>query len=591
VTLTSLPAPVRGWIENENLALNQGMGCSVMENWFPRADTVQLRGGALKSADIGSEVVTSLIPYAATLNRLFAASATAVYNITSLDAGTVPTATLGAMTGGDWSHVQFATAGGEFLVMANGLDPMHYYDGTTWNPVVAVAVHTIGYDALTEAFVVGRTLTGGTSGATATIVGVQPLTATTGNLRITGITGTFQDNETITGSSTGGSATANGVSAEASTVAITGVTTSALSRLWMHGNRLWAVEKNTMSAWYLPVDAIGGAATEFFLGGVFRRGGALLFGETWSGDSGSGMDDRCVFVSTLGEVAVYEGTDPQFFDTWSLVGRYDIGRPVSAQTIRAGGDLLIAAADGIVPVSQIVVKDPAALSMAAITAAIEPSWKRVIASIGSGTLVLGKWARESMGVVGLPHRSGMEAFVVNLQTGAWCKYTGWDIRSMAVYNDRLYFGDGAGNVFLAESGGLDNGEIYVCRFGYLPHHLGSPGRYKAVTQARATFRSLAPFTAKLSVAMDYRREFPPAPGVAPDSSAAALWDAGTWDVSRWDDGEDSEARVTASTRWRSIGRSGMAASPQVQVACGTTRTPDAELVTVDVLSILGGVAV
>jgi hypothetical protein len=62
-------------------------------------------------------------------------------------------------------------------------------------------------------------------------------------------------------------------------------------------------------------------------------------------------------------------------------------------------------------------------------------------------------------------------------------------------------------------------------------------------------------------------------------------------VSRWDDGEDSEARVTASTRWRSIGRSGMAASPQVQVACGTTRTPDAELVTVDVLSILGGVAV
>ena len=32
------PAPVRGWIENENLALNRGVGASVLENWFPEAD-------------------------------------------------------------------------------------------------------------------------------------------------------------------------------------------------------------------------------------------------------------------------------------------------------------------------------------------------------------------------------------------------------------------------------------------------------------------------------------------------------------------------------------------------------------------------
>jgi hypothetical protein len=93
------------------------------------------------------------------------------------------------------------------------------------------------------------------------------------------------------------------------------------------------------------------------------------------------------------------------------------------------------------------------------------------------------------------------------------------------------------------------------------------------------------------VATDYGRDFPTAPNVATDTSNPALWDVGLWDVARWDDGPDSEQRVTATTRWRSIGRSGFSASAQVQVACGSTRKPDAELVTFDVLYQPGGIVV
>jgi hypothetical protein len=587
----TFPSPVRGWIENENLALNQGIGASVLENWFPKADTVRLRGGALKVADIGSAAVTSLVPYRTTVAKLFAANSANVYDITLLNPDTTPVASISSLTGGDWSYVQFATAGGEFLVMANGADPIHYYNGSVWNPIVAVTVHSIGYDGQTQAFVAGRTLSGGTSGATATIVSVQPFTTTTGNLRITGISGTFQDNETLTGSAAGGSALANGASSSSSTATITGVTTSALSRLWTHGNRVWAVEKDSLSAWYLDVDQFGGAATEFFLGGVFKAGGSLLFGETWSTDSGSGMDDHCVFVSTMGEVAVYAGTDPSSGETWALSGRYQIGRPVSAETIRAGGDLLIATVNGIVPVSAVMQKDPAALSTAAVTVAIEPSWRRVMGSLAAGQIKLGKWAKESMGVVGLPHRDGIEAFVVNMQTGGWCKYTGLDVQCMGLHNDLLYFGDAAGNVFLMEGSGADNGLPYVARMSLLPSHLGEPGNVKSVHLMRATFRALAPFMAKLSVATDYRKEFPIAPSVSPDPSSTALWDVGLWDVSRWDDGPDSETRLTATTRWKSMGRTGTTASPQVQVTCGGNRRPDAELVTLDLLYEQGGLVV
>lgn len=66
---------------------------------------------------------------------------------------------------------------------------------------------TIEYDALTEDFVIGETVTGGTSGATANIVDVSK-NGTAGVLFVDTVSGTFQNDETITGSGSG-SATVN----------------------------------------------------------------------------------------------------------------------------------------------------------------------------------------------------------------------------------------------------------------------------------------------------------------------------------------------------------------------------------------------
>ena len=132
--------------------------------------------------------------------------------------------------------------------------------------------------------------------------------------------------------------------------------------------------------------------------------------------------------------------------------------------------------------------------------------------------------------------------------------------------------------------------IGVMRLGMLPAL--TDGNHKHFQQARATFRALLPFNAKLSVATDYRREFPAAPAAASvGSGSEAVWDTGVWDVARWDVGPDVESRATRSTRWRSIGRSGIAASPQVQIPSGSRRKPDAELVTIDLTYQVGEVVV
>jgi hypothetical protein len=87
-------------------------------------------------------------------------------------------------------------------------DDFYVCNGRRGEQIYKITLPTLAYDAQTANFTVGATLTGGTSGATATIV-VDSDSGATGTLTLDNIDGVFQDNETITDSA-GGSATANG---------------------------------------------------------------------------------------------------------------------------------------------------------------------------------------------------------------------------------------------------------------------------------------------------------------------------------------------------------------------------------------------
>ena len=65
-----------------------------------------------------------------------------------------------------------------------------------------------------------------------------------------------------------------------------------------------------MNAWYLDIDAVGGLLHQIPLSGSASGGGHLLFGAVWSLDAGDGADDKCVFVTDLGEVLVFTGSNP-----------------------------------------------------------------------------------------------------------------------------------------------------------------------------------------------------------------------------------------------------------------------------------------
>jgi hypothetical protein len=195
-----------------------------------------------------------------------------------------------------------------------------------------------------------------------------------------------------------------------------------------------------------------------------------------------------------------------------------------------------------------------------------------------------KW--QTMGIVGWPHRNGTDVFVVNLVTGSWSKWTGWDIQCMALHQGAAYFGDSSA-VYQMEAAGSDNGAPYICRLSWLPDHLGAAGAFKTVGLIRAIFRSLVPFRPKLSVAENYGYSFPAAPSAPIETTVEALWDVGIWDSSRWDDAPSAEERRTATTQWVSAGAAGYAVSPQVQITAGGSRILDAELVALDLMYTVG----
>lgn len=583
----TFPAPVRGWVTNDPLSTPSPGGALVLENWFPQQSSIRMRGGLQKTATVTDPCLSLMAYVSGTASQLFAATETDVYDVTPpvADVDVAPAADVAGQTAGVYSSTMFATAGGTYLVAVNGADLMLQYDGATWRSVDA-ATTSLAYDAETGTFTTGLTVTGGTSGATGIIVELIDAGAT-GTLRLRNVTGTFQDNEIVTDSSTG-SATTNIPSGVTTYPGIAGVDTADLSFVWSHKNRMFFIEADSLTAWYLPVDSVGGTAAEFSLAGVFREGGKLLIGGTWSTDAGDGMDDVCLFISDQGEVAVFQGTNPASAADWVQAGRYDIGRPLgAAATLRAGGDFVLATEDGLLPVSASVQKDRAALSLSAISRAIEPDWKEYVRTRTSDWSIA-KWTARNLALIAIPATTGQadENLVVNLQTGAWAKWTGWQVSCSIEFEGAAYIGTADGEVFLADTSGSDNGELYFCTYVGLHEAMGAGPSEKNVGMARATFRYSSPFAARISVAMDYRKELASFPSAAADN-ATDVWDTGTWDVAVFDAG--SAQQIT--TGWISCHGSGFMLAPIVQITSGTTATPKVELFSVDVTYETGGIVV
>jgi len=329
--------------------------------------------------------------------------------------------------------------------------------------------------------------------------------------------------------------TITGVSTPALTCA-TSCTPQNIITCTSHKARLWLVRKNSLELYYCPVGAVGGAAALYDLRPVFKRGGVINSIETWSADSGTGLDDRLVIATSQGEIAIYQGTDPSSASTWSLIGVFYVGGVIGTRSLcKFGGDVLVICQYGLLPVSALLLSKVINLASALtdkIQYAISLSVSSYAANFGWQCT---SFPENNMLVMNIPvSATQFNQYVMNTITGAWCQFTGWNGSCWTIYQDNLYYG-GSNFVAQAWSGYDDAGSNIVTDYQSAFDAFGAPGQLKQFSMVRPIISSDGSPGIAYGINIDFSNDaVSGTPSFSP--STVGTWDGSTWDSGIWGGG-------------------------------------------------------
>jgi len=552
----SLPAPIGGWNARDSLAEMQPLDAVAMINFFPTPTDVTLRKGYSLTASGISGKVYSLMNYTQPVSyELFAFAGSRIYETK----GTL-TEVFSGLTTAKWQHINLTNTGGHFLTAVSGQDPALIYDGSNW-----------AFQATTTT---AQTISSITHvGAVATLTTASPHGLVDNNrVTISGATsaeynGTYVIN--VTGASTFEYTMASTPAANATVVGtytvfgLTGVDSSTLANVNLFKNRLYYCQEDTLDFWYGGVDEISGALTRFPLGGVARNGGYLQAMGTWTLDAGYGVDDLAVFVTSMGEIIVYKGSNPSDPADWSLVGVWQMGQTFSRRCFfKWGGDLLLLTQDGLVPLT-------AALQSSRLDPRVNLTDKIFYAISQAATqfYALDGWqvnyfASENMLILSIPTDSGMEQFVMHTITKSWARFTGIEAYCWEVSGDAdIHFGGNGivGDFYQATS---DNGSNIVATCQQAYNYFETRGQQKRFTLVRPILQT---DNGLPTVLCGISTDFDTTPLTNQIAFNPNIISTGIWDVSKWDEANWGGGLVTTKI-WQGVTGLGYAGSININVA-------------------------
>lgn len=307
--------------------------------------------------------------------------------------------------------------------------------------------------------------------------------------------------------------------------------------------RVWFTEKDSSKVYYLnSVDSIAGSSHSFEMGSLLRNGGYVRGLINWTLDAGIGIDDHLVVVGSQGDVGVWAGTDPSGANNFELKGVWYVGPvPKYGRFFTGyGGDVMIVSTLGLVPISRLVngqfsevqpgpsQKVQSVLSPLIATLKDELSWDVFIAP-DSDVLI-----------IKLPENGGVyQQFAMNVNTGAWCTFSGIPMACSALLNGQLYFGTEDGRVakgLFGDSDGVETddtggtaieGDVQTAFNSF-----GTPAQLKKFGLARPIF--IAPEAPSVLARINTQYTFSNNAG-SPSfvETNEGRWDQGLWNTARW----------------------------------------------------------
>ena len=291
------------------------------------------------------------------------------------------------------------------------------------------------------------------------------------------------------------------------------------------------------------------------LGLVNEMGGNCLAIGSLTLDTGVGVDDLIAIFMSRGHVLVYAGTDPSRAETWQISGIFHLGKVIGDRPlVKLGGDLIAITSDGYIPLLQFLGagREQKQLAISDKIAPTVTEAVRMNSELDGWQPIL--YSEANWLLFNVPVGPGrFDQHTMNVQTGAWCEFTGMNANCWETFGDKLYFGGSSGKVFAADTGGSDDGTPIrgVVRSAY--NYLHSPYD-KQFRLLRSHIESAASGTQiSIGASVDFDRRLPAlSPGTT--AQAGTAWDVGSWDTFAWSSG------LARHRAWRGIAVKGAAVS-------------------------------
>lgn len=340
---------------------------------------------------------------------------------------------------------------------------------------------------------------------------------------------------------------------------VTGTSASNFAHISQHKRRLWFCKDDTLEVWYLNVDSVAGTASRLDLSAFCRLGGEVMATSGWTLDAGEGMDDYFVSVTSNGEIIVYKGTDPTSASTWEMIGRWEVGKPLSRRCFaKFAGDIIYLAEDGVWPLANLLATErtkPRIALSDKIANSVKDAATNYRTNFGWQIFY---WPRGTMVLANIPVATGgsQQQLVMNSITRAWGNFTGWNANCFEVYQGNLYFG-GNGYVSQAWNTFADDGVAITGEVKQAFSNLGNPWR-KQVTLARPILNTNGSPATSFGFNTDYSDSSVLAT-LTFSPTSYAVWDTATWDNGIWGGG------LNVSSNWINVSALGITVAPRLRV--------------------------
>lgn len=336
----------------------------------------------------------------------------------------------------------------------------------------------------------------------------------------------------------------------------TGIATdSNLYDVCVFKERLYFIPKNDQSFWYGATGTVTGALTEFEVGDFLTKGGYLQAISSWTTNTGSGMQDLLVLISSEGEILTYSGTDPA--SDFALEGRFFIPKPLGERKCakNVGADLFFLHREGVTSLGSLMQGVDASGAYTQFNDLIAPTYARASQRYGDNTgWELCFYPANNWAIINVPTASNSNSYqhVMNTRTGAWCRFTGIRAVSWCTFNNLVYFGGHAGTVYQANYGGNDNGEPIATDIKFPFNYFNIRDRIKMFHTASVQIMSTADVSFNFGIDVDGQE------GEIDGSATVNIGDESEWDTSDWDvDGWGAEERYSTNVEGvYGLGRAG-----------------------------------